>query len=152
VGSVIASLVASRLEARFGPGRVVWASVIINGVALALPAFTSNAFLVGAAILATGFAAVVWNIITVSFRQRITPDALLGRVNATYRLFAWGTQPLGALLGGVVAELFGLRSVFLLGAVLVGVLVLARHIVTDAALRTDDPRALEPTTGAGPVG
>jgi MFS family permease len=152
VGSVIASLVASRLEARFGPGRVVWASVIINGVALALPAFTSNAFLVGAAILATGFAAVVWNIITVSFRQRITPDALLGRVNATYRLFAWGTQPLGALLGGVVAELFGLRSVFLLGAVMVGVLVLARHIVTDAALRTDDPRALEPTTGAGPVG
>ena len=152
VGSVIASLVASRLEARFGPGRVVWASVIINGVALALPAFTSNAFLVGAAILATGFAAVVWIIITVSFRQRISPDALLGRVNATYRLFAWGTQPLGALLGGVVAELFGLRSVFLLGAVLVGVLVLARHIVTDAALRTDDPRALEPTTGAGPVG
>jgi hypothetical protein len=41
----------------------------------------------------------------VSLRQRIAPDHLLGRVNAGYRLFAWGTMPIGALLGGLIAEL-----------------------------------------------
>lgn len=143
LGSVVASLVTPRLEARFGPGRVVWASVVLNGVAMAIPAFSSNVLVVAAAFLISGFGAVAWNIITVSFRQRITPDALLGRMNATYRLFAWGTQPLGALLGGVVAELFGLRSVFILGALLMAVLVLARGIVTDQALRTTDLRTAD---------
>jgi MFS family permease len=147
-GSVIASLVTPHLEARFGPGRVVWASVAINAVGLAVPAFTSNALLVGASFVATGFAAVSWNIITVSFRQRITPDALLGRMNATYRLFAWGTQPLGALLGGLVAEWFGLETVFVLAAALVAVLVLARRIVTDEALRATDLRSAESTAAA----
>jgi MFS family permease len=144
LGSVVASLATPRLEARFGPGRVVWSAVILTGLMLAVPAFTSSALLVGGSFLVSGFAAVSWNIITVSFRQRITPDALLGRMNATYRLFAWGTQPLGALLGGIVAELFGLPAVFLLAGVLVGILALARPIVTDAALRVTDPRLSGP--------
>ena len=59
---------------------------------------------------------MMWNIITVSLRQRITPDHLLGRMNATYRLFAWGVMPIGALLGGLVAEVLGLRAVFVLAA------------------------------------
>ncbi len=50
-----------------------------------------------------------WNVVTVSLRQRIVPDRLLGRLNASYRLVAWGTMPLGAAAGGVLAELFGLR-------------------------------------------
>jgi MFS family permease len=148
-GSVIASIATPRLEARFGPGRVVWGAVILTGVALAIPALSSNVLLVGGSFMVAGFAAVSWNIITVSFRQRITPDALLGRMNATYRLFAWGTQPLGALLGGIVAELFGLPAVFVLAAVLVGVLVLARRIVTDAALRVTDPRTVEGVSRPG---
>jgi MFS family permease len=150
VGSVIASLVTSRLEARFGPGRVVWAAVILTGLAFAVPALTSNVLLVAGGFLIAGFAGVSWNIITVSFRQRITPDALLGRMNATYRLFAWGTQPVGALLGGIVAELFGLPAVFVLAAVLVGVLILARGIVTDAALRVTDPRIAAGASAAAP--
>ncbi len=150
VGSVVASLTTPRLEARFGPGRVVWGAVILTGIALAVPAFTSNVLLVGGSFLIAGFAAVSWNIITVSFRQRITPDELLGRMNATYRLFAWGTQPLGALLGGIVAELFGLPAVFVLAATLVGVLVLGRRIVTDAALRVTDPRVLDRASAPAP--
>ena len=47
-----------------------------------------------------------------SLRQRIVPDHLLGRVNAGYRLVAWGTMPLGAALGGVVAARFSLTTAF----------------------------------------
>ncbi len=61
----------------------------------------------------TMFAGVVWNVITVSLRQTIIPDQLLGRVNSVYRFFAWGMMPVGALLGGaiiVVAERVGARE------------------------------------------
>lgn len=40
--------------------------------------------------------------ITVSFRQSIIPARLLGRVNSVYRFFAWGSIPIGTLLGGVM--------------------------------------------------
>ena len=50
------------------------------------------------------------NVVMVSLRQRVTPDRLLGRVNSAYRLVAWGTMPIGALLGGLVADAFGLPS------------------------------------------
>ena len=59
-----------------------------------------------------------WNVITVSLRQRIVPDHLLGRVNAGYRLLAWGTMPLGAALGGLVGDRWGLTAVFWTSAVL----------------------------------
>ena len=48
------------------------------------------------------FIAVLWNVITVSLRQAVIPDRLLGRVNSVYRFFGWGAIPIGALLGGVL--------------------------------------------------
>ncbi|MCP4966880.1 MAG: MFS transporter, partial [bacterium] len=62
------------------------------------------------------FVAVLWNVITVSFRQTVIPDELLGRVNSVYRFFAWGMMPLGALLGGLtvtITELFASREIAL---------------------------------------
>lgn len=145
VGSIAGSFLAARLEARLGPGRVVWASVATIALTVAAPAFTSNVVVVSATLVLSGFAVIAWNVITVSLRQRIVPDALLGRVNASYRLFAWGTQPLGALLGGVIAELFGLTAVFVVGAALIGSLVAMRGIVTDSAIRAAQAA---PATGA----
>ena len=46
--------------------------------------------------------AVLWNVITVSLRQTIIPDRLLGRVNSVYRFFAWGMMPIGAVAGGLI--------------------------------------------------
>jgi hypothetical protein len=59
----------------------------------------------------------VYNVAQVSFRQRAVPPELLGRVNATVRFFAWGARPVGALCGGVLAEVFGARGAVLTGAV-----------------------------------
>ena len=62
------------------------------------------------------FLAVLWNVITVSLRQTIIPDRLLGRVNSVYRFFAWGMMPIGALIGGLtvtVTDLFGSRELAL---------------------------------------
>ncbi|MBA2317594.1 MAG: hypothetical protein H0V93_07430 [Euzebyales bacterium] len=59
---------------------------------------------VGAALAVSAFTGVVWNVLNVSLRQRIVPDALLGRVSSSMRLLAWGAIPVGAALGGLLTE------------------------------------------------
>ena len=61
--------------------------------------------------------AVVFGVNGVSLRQAATPDRLLGRVNATMRFMRPGLVPLGALLGGLVAERYGLRASVLVAGV-----------------------------------
>jgi hypothetical protein len=71
------------------------------------------------------FFAVLWNVITVSLRQSIIPTHLLGRVNSVYRFFAWGSLPIGTLIGGALVDLveltgdreFALRLPYLVVAV-----------------------------------
>jgi MFS family permease len=113
IGSLLGSLAAERLERGLGRVRLLVLTVPGSSVLIISPALTSDARLVGLAFLVGGFSIVVWNVVTVSLRQRITPDRLLGRLNSAYRLLAWGTRPLGALAGGLIAELAGLRTVFL---------------------------------------
>ncbi len=134
-GSLAGSLLAARLERRFGRVPLLFASVVVSAVAVAVPAFTTSPIVIGSAFLLSGVFIVVWNVITVSLRQRIVPDHLLGRLNSAYRLFAWGTQPLGALLGGVVAEVAGLPAVFALSGVLGLALLGTRAVITEDALQ-----------------
>jgi MFS family permease len=77
---------------------------------------------------------VLWNVVTVSLRQRITPDRLLGRMNAAYRLVGWGTMPIGALLGGVLAEWLGLRPAFLVAALITLATLAGFRWVTEEAV------------------
>lgn len=134
LGSVVGSLAAGRLERRVGRVPLLFASVVVIGVGFAVPGFTASPWLIGPAWILSGLFVVVWNVITVSLRQRIIPDHLLGRVNSAYRLFAWGSQPIGALLGGLIGEALGLEAVFLLGGLLALLLVFTRVVLTEEAL------------------
>ena len=49
-------------------------------------------------------------------RQSICPERLLGRMNASMRFIAWGTMPIGALLGGALGSTIGLRPALLISA------------------------------------
>ena len=144
VGSLIGSFVAAPMEARFGRVPVLFASVVVVAIGFAAPAFTTSAFVIGPLYVLSGLFIVVWNVITVSLRQRIVPDQLLGRVNAGYRLFAWGTQPIGALLGGIVGELLGLQAVFLIAGGLALSLLLARTVIDEPALARAEADAALP--------
>jgi CDP-diglyceride synthetase len=110
---------------------------------------TANPIAVFAALVAAGVVVMMWNVITVSLRQRITPDRLLGRVNAGYRLFAWGSMPIGALLGGLVAELHGVVSVFIVAGLTNLTLLVFRRILTDAAIDAAElPAEVDPSSGS----
>ncbi|MFF1478908.1 MFS transporter [Streptomyces sp. NPDC058301] len=114
VGGLLGALSAGRLAARLGQARIILLSVIATGPFAVLWPLSGHGGL-GAAVFATGsaavsFGAVVYNIAQVSFRQGLCPPRLLGRMNATLRFLMWGTLPLGALLGGALAESFGPRA------------------------------------------
>lgn len=65
-----------------------------------------------------------WEVVTVSLRQAIVSDQLIGRVVSAYRLLGYGAIPLGAVLGGVLGRTFGLRAPFVLGAVVLAAMAL----------------------------
>lgn len=114
IGSLIGSFLAERIERAIGRTRALILAILGGGILIITPAFTANVFIVGVAFMLGGLGIVIWNVVAVSLRQLITPDRLLGRVNSGYRLLAWGTMPLGAALGGVLGQFFGLTPVFLI--------------------------------------
>lgn len=134
IGSLVGSFAAAPLERRFGRVPLLFACVLISAATFAVPGVTTNVWLVGLSFVLSGLFVVVWNVITVSLRQRIVPDELLGRLNAAYRLLAWGSQPIGALLGGVIGAWLGLPAVFLLAGALGLTLLATRAVLTERAL------------------
>jgi MFS family permease len=143
-GSLLASLVTERVEAAIGRAWTLRLAIVTGVGAGLVPALTADRWLVGASMVAFGLGVVLWNVVVVSFRQRVTPDHLLGRVNAGFRLLAWGTMPLGAALAGLLGELFGVQVVFATSAAIVAALLLVR--ITDADLDAAD--VVEPPPGA----
>ena len=141
-GSLVGSFAAAPLERRVGRVPLLFVCVAATAISFAVPAFTASAFIIGPAFLLSGVFVVVWNVITVSLRQRIVPDRLLGRVNSAYRLFAWGTQPIGALIGGLIGQLLGVQAVFLFGGILAMTLVLTRPVLTERALAAAEADAV----------
>jgi MFS family permease len=99
-------------------------------------ALTTIPLVIAAAFLIGGLTNALWNVVAVSLRQRITPDRILGRINSSYRLVAWGTRPLGAAAGGLLGELLGLRAVFGIAAALILANLLGMPQLTDTAIST----------------
>lgn len=62
------------------------------------------------ALVVTSAVFAIWNVVVVSARQRATPNHLLGRVGATYRTVVVSASIVGALAGGVLADLTSLRG------------------------------------------
>jgi MFS family permease len=135
IGSLIGSFLAEKVEARLGRARSLTLGFLAGALSVAVPGLSSDPYVVAAGFFIGGIGIVVANVVSVSLRQTITPDRLLGRVNSGYRLLAWGSRPLGAVTGGLLAEAFGLRPVFLIMAGVTLVLILGMRIVTDAAMQ-----------------
>jgi MFS family permease len=119
VGGVLGAFAAGPLARRFGGARATVIGILGNVGGLLVPLTMPGPLLVlfGAGLFFVSFSAVVYNVNQVSFRQRLCPDRLLGRMNASMRFVVWGVLPLGGLLGGVLGSLFGLRPTLWVGYV-----------------------------------
>lgn len=122
VGSLTAAFFAKRISRVAGVGPTIIGTQFLVGVsALVLP-LTSGGFwflivTITASMMLWGFSMMTFDINQVSFRQAVIPDRLQGRMNASIRFVTWGVAPTGALLGGALGEVIGLRMTLLLGGV-----------------------------------
>jgi MFS family permease len=116
IGSLLGSFFVESLERLLGRARTLVLAMGISPLLWLVPALTTDALAIAAGFFVGSALSIGWNIITVSLRQRIVPDQLLGRVNAGYRLLAWGTMPIGAALGGLIGESYGVTTVFWVSA------------------------------------
>jgi predicted MFS family arabinose efflux permease len=147
-GGLLGALCASALGRRVGAARAIILSSAGAGLAgLVLPLAGPGRLVVLIAVsqFATSFFVVCYNAMQVGFRQAITPPELLGRMNATIRFVVWGTFPIGALLGGSVASVIGVRSALWIAAALavgaVGWLILSPlRVLKDLPKEDTGPR------------
>ena len=119
IGVLIAALITGRLTKRFGVGPMLVAMAF--GFSLAgLPVAAAPDDMTFAALTLSaflgGFCSVAWNITQVSLRQAITPQRMQGKMNATMRFIVWGTMPIGAIIGGALAQTIGLHQTIWIGA------------------------------------
>ncbi|GIH18661.1 MFS transporter [Rugosimonospora africana] len=113
VGAVLGAFAAGPLGRHFGEVRTIVGAALLGHafmllVPLTVPGPRLALFGVGTGVCS--FGVVVFNIVSVAFRQRLCPDRLLGRMNATMRFLSWGMAPVGALLGGVAGAAIGTRA------------------------------------------
>jgi len=123
-GSLAGSLLAEPLAARLGTAGAIRLAVALVTLATAGLAATGSPLVAGALLVVNGIAVLVWNVVTVSLRQAIIPDRLLGRVGSAYLFIGLGAQPAGALGAGLLAHAAGLRAVFAASAALLAVTAL----------------------------
>ena len=113
VGGLVVGVLAARLSAWLGSARVIWVAMAAPGpfyllMPLARPGW--GVLLYGVGLAAFSANAVLFNVAAMSYRQRITPPAILGRVNAAFLWICFGVIPLGALTGGALGTALGLRG------------------------------------------
>ena len=120
LGVLAGALLSERVGRWIGIGPTIVVSAFFSSFALLAVAIAPRdapvPFLIAGGFIGT-VTAVIYNVNQVSLRQAITPDRMLGRMNATMRFIVWGTIPVGALVGGVLGGLIGLQATIWVGAI-----------------------------------
>ena len=146
LGAVGGSLLAPVLSARLGRTAALRVALAFAPVAFAVAAVTSTPAVAATALAFVGAAVGVGNVVSVSLRHALVPEDLRGRVNSSYRLVAVGMGPVGAALGGLSSEAFGLRAPMAVSAVASGT---ALVVALRSTRRPETGPGTSPETDAG---
>ena len=104
-GGVIGGLVCPWLVAKWGGRSCLYVALATFPLPYLFIFLVDSPVLVAIALFVEILASMLWNTVTVSYRQRVIPAHFLGRVNSIYRFFGWGMMPVGAVAGGLVVAL-----------------------------------------------
>ncbi|MEU0041267.1 MFS transporter [Streptomyces sp. NPDC006333] len=153
-GALLGSLLAARLPNRFGHGAVlVSAAAVGDGAFLCVPALHGSSAPTVATLLASGFVfgtgGQLVNVTVMAVRQAVTPDGMQGRAAATITCVGMGLTPLGSLLGGFLADAWGLRTSLLVtaGGMLLSPAVMASSPLARLGRALPASRGTSPTAG-----
>jgi MFS family permease len=137
IGPIAVATLAPVLRRRFRLGRLLLTELLVTGPLLALldlapilpvaPAL----LLVAVSLGLSGGGAILGRILLRSYVQAAVPAPLLGRVNASTRVVAWGGVPVGALLGGTLTQVIGVRWLIALASAVALLLFLAFALASE---------------------
>lgn len=151
VGGLLGAVSSERFARLVGEGRSIPAGAVLGGLTMltvplasVLPAVPT--LMVGNFLLS--WSVVVYNIAQVSFRQRLCPKPLLGRMNASIRFLVWGPMPVGAFLGGVLGRELGIVPTLWIFSALSVAAALPVLLSPLSGMR-DLPRSLDALAGEG---
>ncbi|WP_433558791.1 MFS transporter [Pseudonocardia xinjiangensis] len=146
VGGLAGSVAAARLLTRFGAAFLLRVGLVIETCTHLSLALTRAPWVAVTTMVVFGAHASLWGVITLSWRQRVVPDALRGRVNSVYFLFAVGGSAIGALTGGLAARGLGITAPFWIAfAGMAALTLVAWRLFTPARLDDPDPVPLVAT-------
>jgi MFS family permease len=115
LGGLLGSAAAPRLGERLGVGKVLAVSVATAGIGSGLAVVTDHPLWLAVTLVIVSqavlwFALQIYNVLQVPVRYALTVESIHGRVNATIRTTVWGLAPIGALSGGLLGDVIGLRG------------------------------------------
>lgn len=140
VGAVLGSIAAEPLGRRIPEVRLLLGCWTLDGLLMLVPVLSPTVPAIGVALFFLGFLNTNGNVISQSMRQRMVAPGMLGRVGGASRTLGYGLMPIGALLGGFVAEQWGLPAVFVgatavcVAAVLYPIAVVRQRMVDELVL------------------
>src|SRR6185369_10995238 len=143
VGTVAGTLLASRIERLIGRANLFVACIASLLVTDLVWIVVPQPLLIGLILALASTFGGAFNVVFGSIRQRIVPNHLLGRVMASFRVISWGSLPIGALLGGIIGQTFGLPAVFIGAALIHLALLPSRLILTDGFMAQVEAHAAE---------
>lgn len=110
IGGLAAALGLPRLLKRLPPAAITLYAIPVSAVLGIVTPLMPTWPLAAIALLAWGSAYVLVIVNAISYRQQVTPEQLLGRVNTAGRMLSWGVGwTLGSILGGVLGSQLGVR-------------------------------------------
>ena len=132
IGGLLGAIATPHIVRWIGEAPAIPVSAIaFSVIALVLPVAAMIPSIAFPLLVAQGFVSsftvLLYNITQVTFRQRITPPRLLGRMNASVRFVVWGVMPIAALVSGVLGANFGVITTMWIGAI--GQLLSAAFVV-----------------------
>ncbi len=144
LGALGGSAIAPRLAGKLGTGGTLTLTACVESLSLLGIGLSPNAWTAGLGELVLGAAMGATMGLGPAVRQAIVPDHLMGRVAATGRLIALCAGPVGALFGGWLAQVAGLRAPFVVGAgILATMTVVAARLTSNKRIEAALAEAAE---------
>ncbi len=125
IGGLIGAIIAPFLQKRLSFAQAIIGVTCLTVIAIPLYAVAPNAVALGAVSVFNAALGPVYNVVQFSYRLALIPDALQGRVNSVFRLIAFGGQPLGLALTGLLIQNVGVIQTVLLCTAGMGVFAIA---------------------------
>jgi MFS family permease len=117
VGSILGNLASNGARKRFSFGTIAASMLWFEALAFPFYAIAPNAIVMGLIAMTEEFVVPIYNIPLNTYRLLSTPDSMRGRTASTVQLLTQGAQSVGAILGGILIQMFGAQwSALILGA------------------------------------